>query len=321
MNIVVLDAQPLTPGDDGSWAPFAALGDLTVYNNSTPEEVISRARDADALLVNKVRLPAGILAALPRLRYVGVLATGYDVVDVQAAVAQGITVCNVVAYGTESVAQHAMALLMELCRGTGCHSQSVHSGEWNRRASWCYWLTPQVELSGKTLGIAGFGHNGRRMAELARAFGMTIIAHSRSCADAPDWPGFAFVNRETLFRESHVLSLHCPLFPETEGMVNAETLKLMPAGAMIVNTARGPLVNEADVAAALRSGRLAGYATDVLSVEPPAPDNPLLGVPNAVITPHLAWASLTARQNIMNIAASNLKAFLNGTPQSVVGKK
>lgn len=317
MNIVILDAFPLNPGDN-PWEPLLVLGNVTVYDRTMPEEVLSRAAEADILLVNKVRLTAEILEALPRLRYIGMLSTGYDVVDIKAAAARGIPVCNVRAYGTESVAQHAMALLLELCRRAGLHDASVRAGEWTRSGEWCYWLTPQVELAGKTIGIAGFGHTGHRVAELARAFGMRVIAHTRTAATVPDWPGFALVDRETLFRESHVLSLHCPLFPETRSMVNAETLGLMPAGAMIINTARGPLVHEQDMADALAGGHIAGYATDVLEQEPPAPNNPLLTAPNVIITPHMAWASAGARRNITAIAAGNIGAFLRGEPLNVV---
>lgn len=312
-----MDSIPLNPADS-SWNPIAALGTLTVHEYCRPDQVLSHAAGAEIMLVNKVRITAEHMAALPQLRYIGTLSTGYDGVDVRAAADRGITVCNVPAYGTESVAQHTIALLLELCRRAGLHDASVRAGEWSGRSEWCYWLTPQVELTGKTMGIVGFGSTGRRVAELAHAFGMRVIVHNRSTNNAPDWPGFAFVDRETLFRESDVLSLHCPLFPETREMVNAHTLSLMPTGAMVVNTARGPLVNEEDMAQALHDGHIAGFATDVMAQEPPTDSNPLLHAPNTVITPHIAWASSGARSNIITIAAGNIVAFQNRTPRNVV---
>lgn len=317
MNIVVIDAIPLNPGDN-PWDPIAALGSLTVHERCQSEDIVSRAAEADILLVNKARITAEHMAALPRLRYIGTLSTGYDGVDVRAAAEKGIVVCNVPAYGAESVAQHAMALLLELCRRVGLHDASVRAGDWTKRDEWCYWLTPQVELFGKTLGIIGLGHIGRRVGELGRAFGMRVIAHSQPTDPAPDWPEFKFVDRDTLFRESDVISMHCPLFSETHEIVNAHTLSLMPAGAMVINTARGPLVNEQDMAKALHEGRIAGFATDVLSQEPVNPDNPILNAPNTIITPHIAWAAVGARRNIVAITAGNIAAFQNGTPRNVV---
>ena len=317
MRIVVLDGYPLDPGDN-PWDAIAALGDLRVYDRTPPAAVCERAREADILLVNKVRLPAEVIEALPNVRYIGVLATGHDVVDGAAAARRNIPVCNVVAYGTESVAQHVMALLLELCRRVGDHSDSVLDGQWGETPEWCYWRTPQRELTGLTMGIAGFGTIGRRVGELARAFGMRVVAHTRSPQNAPNWPDFAFVDRETLFREADVVSLHCPLQPETRHMVNAATLALMRPGGFIINTGRGPLVDDAALIAALTSGHLAGYAADVLAVEPPPPHHPLLAAPGVIITPHLAWASLTARRNIITLMADNIRAFLAGTPKNVV---
>lgn len=317
MRIVVLDDVTLNPGDNG-WGDFSGLGELVVYERTPPEQVLERAADADILVINKVRLSAALINALPRLRCICVVATGYDVVDTAAAAARGIPVCNVRAYGVESVAQQVMALLLELCRRVGEHDASIRRGDWGACPDFCYWLSPQVELAGLTMGIAGYGSIGRRVGELAHAFGMKVIAHSRSRSEPPAYAPFAFVSREELFREADVISLHCPLFPETREMVNRGTLALMKPGSLIINTARGGLVNENDVAEALRSGRLGGFGADVLSKEPAAPDNPLLHTPNTVLTPHIAWASLAARRTITRVTIANIRAFLAGKPQNVV---
>lgn len=317
MRIVVLDGHTLNPGDN-PWDELAALGEFTVYDRTSGAQAIERARDADILIVNKVPLSADTIAQLPKLKYIGILATGYDIVDLAAAGKRGIPVCNVAAYGVDSVAQHVMALLLELCRGTALHDASVKAGEWAKAPDWCYWKKPQIELSGLTMGIVGFGNNGRKVGELAHAFGMSVIAHTVPEGPPPAYAPFRFVGMDELFRESHVVSLHCPLTDETRHLVNAGRIRTMRKGAFVLNTARGPLINEADAAAALHSGQLGGLGVDVLSVEPPQQDNPLLKAPNTLITPHIAWATLNARKTMMRIATDNVRAFLAGKPQSVV---
>lgn len=320
MRIVVLDGYTLNCGDN-PWDDLAALGEFTVYDRTPDSQVIERGQSADILIVNKVRLDAAAIARLPQLKYIGVLATGYDGIDLAAAGGRGIPVCNVAAYGVDSVAQHAMALLLELCRSTALHDASVKAGEWAKAQDWCYWKKPQRELSGLTMGIVGFGNNGRKVGELAHAFGMNVIAHTPSTGPPPAYEPFRFVSMEELFREADVVSLHCPLTEATRHLVNAERIKTMRKGAIVLNTARGPLINEADAAAALHSGELGGLGADVLSVEPPLPGNPLLKAPNTLITPHIAWATLRARRNMMRIATQNVRAFLAGKPESVVNKE
>ena len=324
MKIVVLDGHTLNPGDN-PWDPLAALGDLTVYDRTEPRQVLERSWGAEVLITNKVRLDAATLAALPDLRCIGVIATGYDVVDVAAAGERGIPVMNVVNYGTEAVAQHAFALLLELCRRTALHDAGIRSGRWAAGPDWCFWDTPQVELSGKTMGILGFGTIGRRVAELAHAFGMKVIAASarKSAAElAASAVPVAFpvelVGLDGLFRASDVLSLHCPLTDRTRAIVNAANIAAMKDGALVLNLARGPLLDEAAVADALVSGKLGGLGADVVSAEPITTDNPLLTSPNTLLTPHIAWATLTARRNITRIISENIAGWMAGTPKSVV---
>lgn len=324
MKIVVLDGYTLNPGDN-PWDPLAALGDVTVYDRTRPEEVTARSRGAEVLITNKVRLNADTLAALPDLRCIGVVATGYDVVDIAAAGKRGIPVMNVVNYGTEAVAQHAFALLLELCRRPALHDAGIRAGRWAAGPDWCFWDTRQIGLSGKVMGILGFGTIGRRVGELAHAFGMKVIAASarKSAAEAAasaDPVSFPvdFVERDEVFRASDVLSLHCPLTDRTRGIVNASTLAMMKDGALLLNLARGPLLDEAAVAEALASGKLGGLGADVVSVEPITADNPLLKSPNTVLTPHIAWATLTARQNIIRIMTENIAGWMKGEPKSVV---
>ncbi len=320
MHIVVLDGQVLNPGDN-PWTPLEACGALTVYERTPPELVAERAAHAQIVVTNKTRLTADTLAALPELRYIGVVATGYDVVDIAAAGRRGIPVCNVVAYGVDAVAQHVMALLLELCRRTGLHDASVRAGEWSRAVDWCYWKSTQRELTGLNMGIMGFGNIGRRVGELAHAFGMSVLAHSRSAGTPPDYAPFRFVDQDTLFAEADVLTLHCPLTDATRGLVSRVRLATMKPGALLINTARGPLLDEAAVAEALHSGRLGGFGADVLSTEPPAPDNPLLGTPNTLITPHISWATVKARRNITRLAAENIRAWQEGQPRNVVNRE
>jgi len=318
MRIVILDGHTLNPGDL-SWDGLKVFGDLIVYDSTPHDKIVERAQGAQSLITNKTPLRADTLAALPDVRCICVLATGYDVVDIAAARDRKIPVCNTPAYGVDSVAQHVFALLLELCRGAARHDASVRDGEWERRREFCYWLSPQVELTGKTMGIAGFGNNGRRVGELAHAFGMEVLAYDpKPDVRAPAYAPFAFVGLDELFARSHVISLHCPLTDATRAMVNAQRLALMQKGSLIINTGRGPVLDEAAVAEALHSGQLGGLGADVLAVEPPLADNPLLKTPNTCITPHIAWASLRARSNIINITAANLRGFVEGKPQNVV---
>jgi glycerate dehydrogenase len=312
MKIVVLDGHALNPGDL-DWSPLRALGDCEIHARTAPGELANRAGGADALLTNKCPLRAATLAGLPDLRYIGVLATGYNVVDVAAARTRGVVTTNVPTYGTRSVAQHVLALILELTNHAGHHARSVRDGGWVRSVDWCYWERPLIELDGLTLGIVGFGRIGRAVAELARAFGMNVIVASRrAAAEFPNVP------LDELFRRGDIVSLHCPLTPATEGLVNAARLASMKPTAFLVNTSRGPLVVESDLAAALDAGKLAGAALDVLAKEPPAADNPLLSAKNCLITPHHAWATRAARQRLLNVVVENLRAFLAGTPQNVV---
>ena len=294
MKIVVLDGHVLNPGDI-SWAPVERLGELVVYDETSQDEVLDRAQDCEVLLLNKFRLGEEHARALPSLKLVGLLATGYDNVDVVAFAKHKIAVCNVVAYGVDDVAQHAMALLLELCRRTSEHSQAVKSGEWSRLGSWCYWKKAPICLAGKTMGIVGYGAIGACLGRMAHAFGMRVLATSRHQKPAPDYTPFAFVPLSELLAQADVLSLHCPLTDETRALINSKTLAQMRQGAILLNTARGALVDEAACALALQSGQLGGFACDVLCQEPPKPDNPLLAAPNTLFTPHMAWATTRAR--------------------------
>jgi glycerate dehydrogenase len=317
MKIVVLDGYTLNPGDL-DWTVFEPLGELEIHDRTPPEQVLERARGAQAVLTNKTVLDRGILSGLPELRYIGVLATGYNVVDVEAAREKGIAVTNVPAYGTESVAQMAFALLLELAAHVAHHAETVREGRWTRNPDFCYWDFPIVELSGLTMGIVGYGRIGRAAARIALAFGMRVIVNTRSGRPGSVENGVEFVELDDLFRRSDVISLHCPLTPENERFVNAERLLLMKAGAMLINTSRGPLVDESALAAALNAGRIAGAGLDVLSVEQPPDENPLLTAKNCFITPHIAWASHAARKRLLTAALENLKAFLEGEPRNVV---
>jgi glycerate dehydrogenase len=317
MRIVVLDGFTLNPGDL-SWAALQALGDCAVHERTAPEQTVERARDAEILFTNKVVLGRAEFAHLPRLRYVGVLATGYNVVDVAAARERGIVVTHIPAYGTRSVAQMTFALLLELTQHVGHHAQTVREGRWTRSRDFCYWDAPLVELDGLTLGLVGFGRIGQAVAQCALAFGMKVLAHDPAAPPPHPPPGVTWADLETVFRESDVVSLHCPLTAGNRGLVNAARLALMKPTAFLLNTARGPLVDEAALAAALNAGRLAGAGLDVLAVEPPRPDNPLLTARNCLITPHLAWATRAARERLLQVAVANLAAFLAGRPANVV---
>lgn len=317
MTLVYLDAHTLNPGDL-SWEPIHQLGDITLYDRTAPEQIVPRARAAELLLTNKVKLNRETLAQLPKLQYIGVTATGYDIVDVKAARERGIVVTNVKGYSTDSVAQLTFALLLELTHHAGLHADSVHAGDWTRSPDFSYALSPLVELAGKTLGLIGYGDIGRKVAAIGQAFGMNVLVNRRHPA-SNSVDGIRWVDQETLFAESDVVSLHCPATPDTVGLVNRERLSRMKPSAYLINTSRGSLLNERDVADALNEGRLAGVGLDVLATEPPAADNPLLTARNCLITPHVAWASHEARQRLMQAVADNIQAFLAGTPRNVVG--
>lgn len=316
-KIVVLDGYTLNPGDL-SWEGLRTLAPIEVHDRTEPAKIIERAREAEFLLTNKTPLSADTLRQLPHLRYIGVLATGYNVVDVQAARERGIPVCNIPTYGTASVAQHTFALILELTLQVRWHSDAARAGEWSACQDWCFWKTPLMELEGKSLGIVGFGRIGRRVAQVGNAFGMKIIAHDSLQSNPPAYDGFRWATLEELLRDSDVVTLHCPLFPETQGLMNSSRLQLMKRSAFLINTSRGPLIVDQDLAEALNAGVIAGAGVDVLSVEPPAATNPLLTAKNCLVTPHIAWAAKEARARLMALAVENLAAFLKGTPQNVV---
>ena len=315
-RIVVLDGHTLNPGDL-DWHAIEALGDLTVHARSDDAEIVARAAGAEILLTNKTQITAQTIAALPALRFIGVLATGTNVVDTAAAKARGIPVCNVPGYGTTSVAQHVFALLLELTQRTGHHAQTVSEGRWSACPDFCYWDFPLVELAGRTLGIIGYGSIGEAVARIGLAFGMKIIASARRPRSAD---GVKFISTEEIFRRADVVTLHCPLTDETRGLLNATRIATMKPGAFVINTGRGPLIVEQDLAEALNAGRLAGAALDVLSTEPPPTGNPLFSAKNCIITPHIAWATHSSRARLMDVVAENVRAFLAGTPQNVVNK-
>ena len=315
MRIVVLDGFTLNPGDL-SWNELKSLGECEIYDRSPPPDVVKRAADAEIVLTNKTVLNREQILALPRLKYVGVLATGYNIVDVAAARDRNIPVTNVPTYGTRSVAQHTFSLLLELTQHVGHHAQTVRDSRWTNGPDFCYWDYPLVELDALTMGIVGFGRIGKAVAELAMAFGMNVLATSPTTRPAPG--GVQFVELESLFRQSDVVSLHCPLTPRTNNLVNAKRLALMKPTAFLLNTSRGGLVEEQALADALNSGRIAGAAVDVLSLEPPPADNPLLRAKNCLVTPHIAWATRAARSRLLATAVANLRAFLDGRAQNVV---
>jgi glycerate dehydrogenase len=317
MNIVVLDGHTLA-SDDNPFTPLEAYGDVRVYAHSTPAEVVERSREADILIINKVHITADVLAQAPRVRFVAVTATGYDCVDLDATRQRGIPVSNVPEYGTDSVGQFIFALLLHLCYRVDVHDAAVRAGEWSRAAEFCFWKTPQIELAGKTMGIIGFGRIGRRVGELAHAFGMSVLAYDAYPGSAPSYQPFAWATLEELLPRADVITLHSPLTPETTGMVNCHFLSQCTPTSFLLNAARGPLVVEEDLANALNNGRLAGAAVDVVSEEPIAQNNPLLSARNCIITPHIAWATLAARRRLMAATAANIANFLAGKPTNVV---
>lgn len=317
MKLVILDGQALNPGDL-SWDGYRQFGQLTVYPRTETEALaISRIGDSEIVITNKTPITENILTACPRIRMICVQATGYNVVDCDAARRRGIPVCNVPSYGTAAVAQFTIALLLELCHRIGEHDQLVHQGQWVRSDSFCFWCSPQTELAGKTMGIIGFGRIGRATAAIARALGMHILAYSRSqCPQGAELG--EYVDLDTLLRRSDVVSLHCPLFPETDKMINSATIAAMKPGAILLNTSRGSLVDEEALAQALQSGHLRGVAVDVVSAEPMKADNPLLTAPNCIITPHMAWAPTESRQRLLDTTVENIRRFLAGDPIHVV---
>ena len=313
MKIVILDGHALNPGDL-SWDWLKQFGTYTFYERTAGAPLtIERIGDADIIILNKTPITEEILTACPNIRLICIMATGYNVVDCAAAAKRGIPVCNVPGYGTNAVAQFTFALLLELCNHVGLHNESVHKGEWTACPDFCYWKTPQMELCGKTFGIIGYGTIGRAVGRIAEAMGMRVLAYSRTHHE-----GTEYVSLEELLAQSDIVSLHAPLFPETFRLINAETISQMKDGAILLNTARGPLIDEAAVAEALRTGKLRGAAVDVVDSEPIPDGSPLLSAPNCIITPHMAWAPLEARQRIMDITAASIRAFLNGRKENVV---
>jgi glycerate dehydrogenase len=315
MRLVFLDGYTLNPGDI-SWEPLRALGECELHDRTPVDQIAARAAGADVVLTNKAPLTRETIEALPQLKLIAVTATGYNIVDTGAATGRGVLVCNVPEYGTPNVAHHVFALLLELTTHAGEHARGVRESKWSRSPDWCYWDYPLVELSGLTLGVVGFGRIGRAVAKIAQAFGMRVIVHRRR--QAASETGVTTVDLDTLARESDVISLHCPLTQDNAKMINASFLAKMKPSAFLINTARGGLVDERDLADALNAGQVAGAGLDVLTAEPPKSDNPLLTAKNCVITPHIAWASRPARERLMKITAENIRAFQQGRPQNVV---
>jgi len=317
MKIVILDGYTINPGDN-PWTPVEALGECTIYDRTPAELIVERARDAGIILTSKVKLTEAVIAALPQLRYISLLATGYNNVDAAAAARRGIPVSNVPAYSTESVVQTAFALLLELATRVGLHDAAVKAGEWTSCPDHAFWKSSIVELDGLTMGIVGYGTLGRAMARVANAFGMQVIAHAPRIPADPGPTPVRFVPLEELFATSDVVSLNCPQTPENTGFVNSRLLSVMKPASFLINVARGGLVNEADLTDALNRGVIAGAGLDVVAHEPMLADNPLLKADNCIFTPHIAWASLAARKRLMNIVAGNIAAFIAGKPVNVV---
>jgi glycerate dehydrogenase len=317
MRIVVLDGYTLNPGDN-PWTPLESLGELVIHDRTPADQILSQADGAAILVTNKAPISADTIARLPSLKFIAVTATGYNIVDVEAAGRRGIPVSNVPDYATDSVGQFVVGLMLELCHQIGLHDRAVKAGEWQRSADFAFWKSPQIELAGKRMGIVGFGRIGRRVGELAHALGMEVIANVPSPKPLPAYSPFRFAALEELFAESDFISLHCPLTASNREFINAALLKRMKPSAFLINTARGQLIDEADLAAALNGGTIAGAAVDVVSAEPIRADNPLLQARNLVITPHIAWAALEPRRRVMKTTAENIRAFLNGKPLHVV---
>ncbi len=312
MKIVVLDGYASNPGDL-SWEPLAQMGELTVYDRTAPHELFERIKDAEIILLNKTPMNAAAFEAAPKLKLISVLATGYNVIDIEAAKAHGVRVCNAGTYSTNAVAQMTFALLLEATQQVGAHNAAVKAGQWSKSKDFCFWNRPLMELEGKTMGLVGFGAIAQATAKVAEAFGMKVIYNTRHTHEDP-----RYVSLDTLLRESDIVSLHCPQTAENLKMINGETLGKMKDGAILINTARGGLVDEEAVCKALENGKLAYYAADVVSKEPIAPDNPLLTAKNCYLTPHIAWAPKETRQRLHSINEENVRAFLAGNPQNVI---
>ena len=316
MKIVILDCHAVNPGDL-SWEPIKQLADCTIYERTRQEDVVERAKDADGILINKVNITEEVLQQLPKLKYIGELATGYNNIDIAAARARGVVVCNIPAYSTDSVAQHVFALLLNAATRVDHYAEAVRRGEWCKQQDFCYWDTPLIELAGKTLGIVGLGHIGQKVAQIAHAMGMDISAYtSKNSSDLPEC--IRKTTLEGLLSTSDVITLHCPLTAENTHMINVESLQKMRPGTILINTGRGALIDEQAVADALESGHLKAYCADVMTDEPPRKDNPLLQQPKAYITPHVAWATREARERLMAIGVENIRKFIEGTPQNCV---
>ncbi len=320
MKIVILDGYTENPGDL-SWDAMAALGDLTFYDRTdvnNTQEIIDRAKVAHILITNKTPLPREVLVACDKLKYIGLMSTGYNIVDGAAARERGIPVCNVPAYGTMAVAQMTIALLLEICNRVGHHDRRIHEGAWEASEDFCFWEHPLTELDGKTIGIVGYGEIGRATGQVATALGMQVISHSRTIKPELQAQGVRYVSLDELYAQADIVSLHCPLFPETTGMINSASIAKMKDGVIILNTARGALIVEEDLKNALNCGKVSAAGLDVVSLEPMRSDNPLLKAQNCIITPHIAWASKESRQRLMDIAVQNLQCYLQGKIQNVV---
>lgn len=319
MKIVVLDGYTLNPGDL-SWDGLKALGDVVVYDRTSADQTVERIGDADIVITNKTAINQQVLDGCSDVKYIGVLATGYNIVDIAAAKNRGIVVTNIPTYGTRAVSQFAIALLLEICHHIGEHSQTVRAGEWTKNADWCYWNHPLIELSGKTMGIIGFGRIGQQTAVIAQALGMRVLANDSYQNEALESETLQYASLDELFAKSDVISLHCPLFDSTQGIINKNNISKMKDGVIIINTSRGPLVVEEDLAEALNSGKVYAAGVDVVSTEPIKVDNALLKAKNCIITPHIAWAPKESRSRLLNIAVDNLKAYLANSPVNVVNK-
>ena len=317
MKIVVLDGYTLNPGDL-SWAELEKLGEVTVYDRTPADKIIERIGDSEAVYTNKTPLTRETMAACPNLKFIGVLATGYNVVDVKAARERNIPVCNVPTYGTTAVSQFVFALLLEICHHAWDHNLAVKRGDWTNSQDFCFWNYPLIELAGKTMGIIGYGRIGQETGKIAQAFGMKVLAFDKYQSSELICETMQYIDLDTLLQKSDVISLHCPLFPDTEGIMNQANLARCKDGVIIINTSRGGLVVENDMAAALTSGKVSHFAADVVSTEPIAMNNPLLVAPNTILTPHIAWAPKEARARLMGMAIGNLKAIIDGNPSNVV---
>lgn len=319
MKIVVLDGYTLNPGDL-SWKALEQFGQVEIYDRTEEDEITKRINGAEIVFTNKTPLTKETIESCSQLRFIGVLATGYNVVDIEAARAKDIPVCNVPTYGTDAVSQFVFALLLAICHRVEMHSNTVFEGEWSVNSDFCYWRSPLIELAGKTMGIIGAGRIGRRTAEIAMAFGMKVIAYTPHPNHEIESETFKFADLDEVYRQADVISLHVPLFENTRGMINKSSIEKMKDGVIIINTSRGPLINEQDLAEALKSGKVKAAGLDVVSTEPILQDNVLLSAPNVLITPHIAWAPKESRARLMDIAIDNLNAFLKGKPQNVVNR-